>query len=98
MLRSAFYIDPFHAHALTTINLQEVLRVYAKIREPRSQRVWESSRRAGDIHDGRAGDDFERFKELQAMWHWVWDHGVYTDFQEAVDELIGSGTFKQVTS
>ena len=71
--------------------------MYASIRESRAQRVWEGSRRAGDIYEGRAGYDGIGLDELQALWDYVWNQPLDADLDCAVNVLVQLpvGTFER---
>lgn len=73
---------------------QAVLRAYATVRQPRAQRVWEGSRRAGDIYDSRAEYEGIRQEELQAVWNYVWNHPLDADYDGAVEALVAQGVFQ----
>jgi salicylate hydroxylase len=75
-----------------------VLRVYARVRQPRAQRVWEYSKRAGEIYDGRAGYEGIKLEEMQSFWDYVWDRPLDADLNEAEDALVGSGAFSKSSS
>ena len=73
-----------------------MLRVYAQVRQPRSQSVWEVSHRAGDIlHERAGGNGRGRFKEFHAIWDSVLDYDPETGVHQAIDELVSSGIFKR---
>ena len=73
---------------------QDVLRTYAAVRQPRAYKVWEFSRRAGDIWDKRWGAESFPFEEVKDMWTWVWDYPLDQAFAEAIVLLTSNGIFK----
>ena len=82
--------------AFTNISrAQDVLRAYASVRQPRAQKVWESSRRAGDIYDSRAGYEGIRLEELQTFWHSVWYYPLNEGFEAAESILVKEGVFSK---
>lgn len=74
--------------------MQNILQVYAAVRQPRGQKVWEGSRRVGDMYEGRAGYDGIRFEELQSIMSDVWDYPLDAGFEVANDMLVKEGIFK----
>ena len=71
---------------------QDVLKAYAAVRQPRAHRVWEGSRRAGDIYEFRAGGRID-VAELRGLSGYVWDHAVDADVEAAQELLVREGVF-----
>ena len=79
------------------ISSQNVLHVYDSIRRPRTQQVWEGSRRAGDIYElVESGDDVD-IEELRNQLHgiadFVWHHKMEDDVVAACEQLKTIGAF-----
>ena len=83
------------AESTTNGSAQAVLRAYAAVRQPRAHRVWEYSRRAGEIWDSRDGREGIPIEEVRAMWDYIWYHPVDADFEAAEDALFKEGVFKR---
>ena len=66
--------------------------MYAAVRQPRAHRVWEGSRRAGDIYEFRAGEHID-VEELRGLSGYVWDHPVDADVEAAEEMLVREGVF-----
>ena len=67
--------------------------MYASVRQPRAQKVWDSSKRAGDIYEGRAGEDPNRFAEVEALEKYIWNRPVNADLKDAEELLVKQGVF-----
>ncbi|EKM61811.1 uncharacterized protein PHACADRAFT_248683 [Phanerochaete carnosa HHB-10118-sp] len=94
-IEDAYVLGKLLSHPQTTPgNVEEVLKAYATIRQPRAQRVWEGSRRAGDIYDLRASGEGMLFEELLPMMTYVWSYPLNEAFEEAAASLTSKGTFK----
>jgi salicylate hydroxylase len=74
------------------------LKAYSTVRQPRVQKVWEDSRRAGDLYDGRASADSLFLDEMKAMWAHVWDYPQDKGLNDAVALLTEMGVFANAWS
>ncbi|KAH9913314.1 salicylate hydroxylase [Epithele typhae] len=78
-------------------NLPAVLTAYSHVRRPRSQDVWEGSKRAGMIYHlrGPSGATHEGIRKdiVSGMWQTVWNYDIDSDIVRAVEHLQASGTF-----
>ncbi|OSD06217.1 FAD/NAD-P-binding domain-containing protein [Trametes coccinea BRFM310] len=90
-IEDAYLLARLLSHPDTSIdNMEEVLRAYTKVRQPRAQMVWDRSYRIGRIYDGNGphGVDWDYIGEgLDGMFHSVWRHGLNDDFEAAVRAL-----------
>ncbi|GJE99504.1 FAD/NAD(P)-binding domain-containing protein [Phanerochaete sordida] len=75
-------------------NIEEVLKAYATVRQPRAQRVWEGSRKAGDIFDLREGREGASFAQMRDLWTYVWSYPLDQALEEAVASLTTTGIFE----
>lgn len=79
----------------TLSSFQEVLRVYAAVRQPRAQKIWEGSRRTGDMLEGKAHGI--QVAELQDMWNFVWNQPQDFEFRKATAILQKEGFFMKAS-
>ncbi|EKM53768.1 uncharacterized protein PHACADRAFT_260263 [Phanerochaete carnosa HHB-10118-sp] len=91
-IEDAYLLAKLLGHPQTTPeNVAEVLRVYAAVRQPRARKIWEGSRRAGDMLDGRTHGI--HVDELRDMWNYVWNQPLNLEFDTATCMLQEKGTF-----
>ncbi|KAF2255794.1 FAD/NAD(P)-binding domain-containing protein, partial [Trematosphaeria pertusa] len=66
--------------------LEDAFRAYDHVRRPRSLKLVETSREAGELWElhGAAGDDLDAFERnaVQRM-SWIWDHDMTADLERA---------------
>ncbi|KAI0699364.1 FAD/NAD(P)-binding domain-containing protein [Cerioporus squamosus] len=96
-LEDAYFLSRLLSHPETsTDNMEAVLQVYSRIRQPRAQMVWEGSRYAGRVYDmqGPSEPTAEGIrKDLGDMYDPVWHHDMEADVERAVTSLRDSGAF-----
>lgn len=94
-IEDAYLLGKLLGHPQTTLeNVDDVLKVYAAVRQPRAQRVWEGSRRAGDVFDLRAGADRVAFEHLMDLPTYVWRYPLNQALDESAALLTLQGVFK----
>ncbi|RDX51872.1 FAD/NAD(P)-binding domain-containing protein [Lentinus brumalis] len=96
-IEDAYFLSRLLSHPETnTDNIEAVLQVYSRIRQPRAQMVWEGSRYAGRVYDmhGPSEPTAEGIrKDLTDMYHPVWHHDMEADVERAIASLRDSGAF-----
>ncbi|EKM61815.1 uncharacterized protein PHACADRAFT_191006 [Phanerochaete carnosa HHB-10118-sp] len=91
-IEDAYLLAKLLGHPQTTLeNVTEVLRVYAAVRQPRTQKIWEGSRRAGDMLDGRTHEI--HIDELRDMWDYAWNQPLDLDIDTATRMLQENGAY-----
>ncbi|KAI0699375.1 FAD/NAD(P)-binding domain-containing protein [Cerioporus squamosus] len=98
-IEDAFLLTRLLSHPDTSMaNMQAVLQAYSDVRQPRSQTVWDASRRAGSVfdHHGTGGATVQGLTEdLQDLWKPVWSYDLDTEFEYAIAQLRNNATFSQ---
>lgn len=79
--------------------LQDVLRVYDRIRQPRANMVLERSAMAGELYESlRNGDNsaiIQRLRiQLSGQWAFIHHHDLGADLKSAVEMLRNDGAFR----
>ncbi|KAI0673671.1 FAD/NAD-P-binding domain-containing protein [Trametes maxima] len=68
-------------------NIEDILRIYSQVRQPRAQTVWERSYFAGRVYDGHGphGEDWESVgQDLEGLFAFVWRHDLDRDIDAAL--------------
>ncbi|KIP02135.1 hypothetical protein PHLGIDRAFT_112385 [Phlebiopsis gigantea 11061_1 CR5-6] len=93
-LEDAYLLGQLLGHSQTNAtNVEAVLRAYAAVRHIRSHGVWQNSKRAGEIWDGRAGYSGVNVDEVRSLYDYIFLHPADADLEAAEEILIKDGVF-----